>query len=235
VPRKLFAFLVLLLGAVPFAYCVYVSFQLDSRLPAQPDPVAGRVYALYPNHSRRFATQGEVDRFHGITTAAFLGSLVTMVGMGILSRAGSAPTVALRRVALSGADFQEIHRALSPRRLATSVRSLFDPVRSHWRELVPFWLVPSYFAFMSNLGSRLFGEILTMGILVPVPIFWAFIRAGRLYARGTISVPHVIVWVLLVPFLVLLLLAHLLRLALASRSGLSSAHWPPPNGVGLLG
>jgi hypothetical protein len=106
---------------------------------------------------------------------------------------------------------------------------------SHWRELLPLWLVPSYFAFMGNLGSRVFGELLTMGILVPVPIFWAFIRAGRLYARGTISVPHVIVWVLLMPFFVLLLLAPLLRAALASRQGLSSAHWPTPNGVGLLG
>ena len=232
-PRKLFA-LCILPFMVPFVYLFYLSFEYESRLPAQPDPVAGRVHVRYFYGSRRFATQEELRYYRRVGSAAQLGILVAMVGVGILNRAGSSPTVSLRDVALSG-TVEEIRGALSPRRLGIFVRSLFYPVRPHWRELLPFWLAPSYFAFMSNLGSPVFGDTLTMGILVPVPIFWAFVRAGRLYARGTISLPQTIIWVVLMPFLVLLVLAPLLRVALASRAGLGSVEWPTPNGVGLLG
>jgi len=224
VPRKLFALCALLVGVVPFLYSIYVSFEYDSQLPGQPDAVAGRVYAVYPNHSRRFATEGEVEHLNRITTGALVGILLAMVGAATLSQAGSGPTVSLRHLPLSGADFLELPRALSPRRLGTFLRSLWDSAWSHWKQLFPFWLAPTYFVFMSNVGSRWFGHVLTVGLVVPLPIFWAFIRAGRLYARGTISFPEAMFWIILVPFLVLLALAPVLRVALGSSAGLSFVH-----------
>jgi hypothetical protein len=126
VPRKLFAVCTLLVGFVPFLYSLYVSFEYDSRLPGEPDAAAGRVYAVYPNHRRRFATEGEVEHLNRITTGAFVGILLAMVGGATLTQAGSAPTVSLRHLPLSGADFLEIPRALSPRRLGAFIRSLWD-------------------------------------------------------------------------------------------------------------
>jgi hypothetical protein len=216
VPRKLFTFCVLLVGFLPFVYSIYVSFRYDSHLPGEPDAATGRIYAVYPNHRLRFATKQEQDKLGRVTGGAFVGILLVMTGAAMLSQAGSSARVSFRHFPVSIADLREFPRALSPRRLTIFVRALWATARAHWRELFPFWLAPAYFLLMSHVGSRLFGQALTISVLVSLPIFWAFIRAGRLYAQGTISFPQAVVWIIVMPFLVLFALMPLLTLALGA-------------------
>ena len=212
-PRRLFTVCFLLFAFVPLIAVTRVRFQLDSRLPIQPDPGHGRIYAVWPNHSRRFATREEVEHLNRYDIGSFLGAIVAIIGAGMLARAGSSSTVSLRHLELAGSA-EEIRNALSLRGLGGFARFLLAPLRPHWRELLPMWLVPTYFGVIVNFGRPLFGDILTFGIMIPVPIFWAFIRATRPYVRGAIALPQVIVWIVLMPFVVLVMLSPLIRLFL---------------------
>jgi len=140
--------------------------------------------------------------WHGLS--AFASILIAAVSAAMLS--DDPPTVAGLK-----ADLKEFPRALSPMRLGIFARALWDAAGSHWRELLPFWLAPTYFVLMWNLGTPLFGRVLTGTVLVPFPMFWAFIRAGRLFARGDLSFAQTLVWVILMPLLVLVLLVPLLK------------------------
>jgi len=117
------------------------------------------------------------------------------------------------------ADLKELPHALTPMRLAIFARALWGAVGSHWRELVPVWFAPAYFLLMWKLGSPLFGRVLTGSVLVPLPTFWAFLRAGRLFARGEISFAQCLVWIILMPLIVLVLLRPLLKLVLPPGTG----------------
>jgi hypothetical protein len=217
VPRKLFTICFVLCAFVPLAAVIYVRFQLDSSLPIQPEPGHGRTYAVWPNHSRRFATREEVERLNRFDMAAFVGGIVAIVGAGMLTRAGSSPNVSLRHLELEGSA-EEIRNALTLRGLGDFARFLLAPLRPHWRELLPMWLAITYFAVMVNFGRPLFGDTLTFGLLIPVPIFWAFVRATRPFVRSAISLIQAMVWIVLMPFVVAVMFSPLIRLVLGRSS-----------------
>ena len=118
----------------------------------------------------------------------------------------SPPTVADLK-----ADLKDLPPAFTPMRLGIFARALWEAAGSHWRDLVPFWFAPPYCLLMWNLGSPIFGRVLTGSLLVPFPLFWAFIRAARLFSRGDLSFAETLVWVILMPLLVLVLLVPLLK------------------------
>jgi len=148
--------------------------------------------------------------WHG--ASAFASLLLVAVSAAMLS--DYPPTVANLK-----ADLKELPHALTPMRLAIFARALWGAVGSHWRELVPFWFAPTYFLLMWKLGSPLFGRVLTGSVLVPLPTFWAFLRASRLFAHGEISFAQCLAWIILMPFLVLVLLMPLLKPVLAPGTG----------------
>jgi len=117
------------------------------------------------------------------------------------------------------ADLKDLPHAFTPMHFGIFARALWEAAGSHWRDLVPFWFAPTYCLLMWNLGSPIFGRVLTGSLLVPFPVFWAFIRATRPFSRGDLSFAETLVWVILMPFLMLLSLMPLLKPILARGSG----------------
>jgi len=72
---------------------------------------------------------------------------------------------------------------------------------------------------MWRLGSPRLGRVLTGTVLVPFPMFWALIGAGRLFARSELSFAQTLVWVILMPLLVLISLLPLLKNVLIPTKG----------------
>ncbi len=147
-----------------------------------------------------------------LATSALLSFPLLPLSSAMLSE--SPPTVADLK-----ADLKDLPHAFTPMRLGIFARALWDAAGSHWRDLVPFWFAPTYCLLMWNLGSPIFGRVLTGSLLVPFPVFWAFIRAARPFSRGDLSFAETLVWVILMPFLMLLSLMPLLKPILARGSG----------------
>jgi hypothetical protein len=143
-----------------------------------------------------------------LATSALVSFPLVAVSSAMLS--DSPPTVAELK-----ADLKELPHAFTPLRLGIFARALWEAAGSHWRDLVPFWFAPTYCLFMWNLGSPIFGRVVTGSLLVPFPVFWAFIRSVRLFSRGDLTYSQALVWVMLMPLLVLFSLMPLLAPLLA--------------------
>jgi len=148
--------------------------------------------------------------WHGVS--AFASILLVLLSAAMLS--DRPPTIA----GLTG-DLKDLPRAFTPIRLGLFASSLSAVASSHWKDVVPFWFAPTYFIVMGRLGGLVFGQLLTGTVLVPFPIAWAFLRAGRLISRGDLSFGQALIWVFLMPFLVLLALIPLLKPVLTRGTG----------------
>ncbi len=87
--KKTLAVAVWTVAMLSLLYLAYLSFDYSARMPAQPQPATGRIYAFEYKNRILYVTAAEQRRYRTATYVFMITWLIGVVTVGILSRRSS--------------------------------------------------------------------------------------------------------------------------------------------------